>query len=439
MLGDDEGYALSQNIIDPTHFDDKLRPVVEFIKSHRQKYGTAPPEDLIHASTGVHVVRLDSDPGLHEWYLSTIEGFARYKALENIVLKGVDLLQKGRFGELERQVKEAVSIGLTRDLGTSYFSDPISRLERIRDNSANISTGWETLDKKLYGGFTRGGLNIFAGGSGSGKSLALQNLALNWSLMGMNVIYFSLELSEELVSFRMDAMVSGVGTQDIFSKLDEVVYTIRNTGRKAGELCIKKLPETGTTVADLSAFMKEWETRTGKKVDAFIVDYLDLMYPTDRTIDVSVPFIKDKYTSEEMRALAGAWNVLCATASQLNRQSVDTNEFDHSHIAGGISKINTADNVFAILATPSMRANGRYQIQFLKTRSSAATGQKLDLAYNPITMRITDQDPVTTAKQEAGRDVGGLAMKISSKVTSTVSDDASIDPIKALMMKVRSK
>jgi hypothetical protein len=78
------------------------------------------------------------------------------------------------------------------------------------------------------------------------------------------------------------------------------------------------------------------------------------------------------------------------TASQLNRAAVEEIEFDHSHIAGGISKINTADNVVGIFTINAMRERGRYQIQFMKTRSSSGVGSKVDLKFNPDTLRIED-------------------------------------------------
>jgi hypothetical protein len=70
---------------------------------------------------------------------------------------------------------------------------------------------------------------------------------------------------------------------------------------------------------------------------------------------------------------------------------VEEMEFDHSHISGGISKINTADNVFGIFTSRSMKERGKYQIQCMKSRSSTGVGQKIDLEYNIETMRITDE------------------------------------------------
>jgi hypothetical protein len=69
---------------------------------------------------------------------------------------------------------------------------------------------------------------------------------------------------------------------------------------------------------------------------------------------------------------------------------VEEVEFDHSHISGGLSKIQTADNVFGIFTSRAMRERGRYQIQLMKTRSSSGVGQKIDLEFNIDTLRITD-------------------------------------------------
>jgi hypothetical protein len=104
-------------------------------------------------------------------------------------------------------------------------------------------------------------------------------------------------------------------------------------------------------------------------------------------------FVKDKYVAEEIRNLAKELNVLLVTASQLNRSAVEEIEFDHSHISGGISKINTADNVFGIFTSRSMRERGQYQLQLMKTRSSSGVGQKIELEFNVETLRITDPDP----------------------------------------------
>jgi hypothetical protein len=46
--------------------------------------------------------------------------------------------------------------------------------------------------------------------------------------------------------------------------------------------------------------------------------------------------------------------------------------------------------VFGIFTSRSMRERGQYQIQLMKTRSSSGVGQKVELAFDVETLRITD-------------------------------------------------
>jgi len=140
----------------------------------------------------------------------------------------------------------------------------------------------------------------------------------------------------------------------------------------------------------LRSYIKEYEIKTERKVDVILVDYLDLMMPLGVKVSPSDLFVKDKYVSEELRNLAMELNTVFVTASQLNRGAVEEVEFDHSHISGGLSKINTADNVFGIFTSRAMRERGRYQIQLMKTRSSSGVGAKVDLEFDVDSLRIRD-------------------------------------------------
>ena len=252
-----------------------------------------------------------------------------------------------------------------------------------------VSTGWPQMDKILYGGFSRGELNIFAGGSGSGKSLVMMNIALSWLQAGLSGVYISLELSEELCALRTDAMLAGMSTKEIRKDIDQTELKVKLVSKKAGQYRIKALPAQ-SNINDIRSYIKEVQVQTGIKVDFVMCDYLDLLMPVSAKVSPNDLFVKDKYVSEELRNLAKELNVLFVTASQLNRSAVEEIEFDHSHISGGISKINTADNVFGIFTSRAMRERGKYQIQCMKSRSSTGVGMKIDLDYNIETMRITD-------------------------------------------------
>jgi len=390
MLADAESYARAQNIFDPNNFDRKLQPTAKFIKEYSEEYKVLPEVEQVNAKFETKLkTAKDLDPSHFAWLLDEFETFSRHKALERAILQSADLLEKGDYAPVEDKIKEAVNIGLTRDMGTDYFEDPKGRLEKLKNSNGQVSTGWPNLDKKLFGGFNRGELNIFAGGSGAGKSLFLQNLAVNWATAGLNTVYISFELSESLVSMRLDAMITNIPTRKIFPELENVEMKVKMMAKKSGNLQIKYLP-SGSTVLDIKSYIKELEIKNKKKVDAVLIDYLDLMMPKSKRISPADLFIKDKYVSEELRNLATESNVVLTTASQLNRASVEEIEFDHSHIAGGLSKVQTADNVFGIFTSRAMKERGRYQIQFMKTRSSSGVGMKIDLEFDIDTLRIRD-------------------------------------------------
>jgi KaiC/GvpD/RAD55 family RecA-like ATPase len=245
------------------------------------------------------------------------------------------------------------------------------------------------LDKKLYGGFNKGELQIFAGGSGSGKSLFMQNLMVNWVMSNKNCVFITLELSEDLTSMRMDAMMTDTASSRIFKELDSIELKVKMIEKKSGKLRIKYMPAQ-STVNDIRSYVKELEIQENTKIDCMCIDYLDLLMPVGTKVSPENLFVKDKYVSEEIRNLAKELDIIMVTASQLNRSAVEEVEFDHSHISGGISKINTADNVFGIFTSRAMREQGRYQLQLMKTRSSAGVGQKIDLEFDLNTLRITD-------------------------------------------------
>lgn len=396
MYSDPETFVRIKNILSHRYFDDlATRAVVKFLIEYTDSYSDLPTVEQIKAVTGTQLETIqDIDQEHIKWFLTNIERFCQQKAAREAVHASVDLIQENRLSEVVEALKKASELGIVRDIGTDYFEDPSARLDRIRDKKNTVSTGWKTIDEKLYGGFNRGELSIFAGQSGSGKSIFLQNLALNWALAGLHTVYISLELSEDLCSMRMDSMTTGYGQREIMKNIEQVslkLAAMRKTSA-GGTLQIKQMP-SGSTANAMRAYLKEYEIQTGRRVDAVLVDYLDLCSPNNRKISPADMFIKDKFVSEELRNLAVEKNCLMISASQLNRSSHEENDFGHNHISGGISKINTADNVMAIFTTIAMKESGRYQLQFLKTRSSAGVGQKVDLKFDNRTLRISDLAP----------------------------------------------
>lgn len=444
MVSKPDLFVRCKGILKSTYFDNKQnRDTIAFIENYSTDFTLIPSLEQIRAITSKDVMIMQLEAEKHDaWFLREFERFCRHKALRDAILASPDLLDEGRYGEVEANVKAAVQIALVKDLGLDYYADPKTRLEALKDNKGQHPTYWKHVDEKLFGGLNRGEITIFAGQSGAGKSLFLQNIAVNWATHGLNIVYISLELSERLCAMRIDAMHTNYETREVMKNIEDVHMKIRASQQKSkGSLRIKQMPN-GSTANDLRAYIKEYEIHSGKKVDGILVDYLDLMFPASKKISAENLFVKDKYVTEELRNLAVELDILCVSASQLNRGSYEEIEFDPSHIAGGISKVNTADNVIGIFTSAAMKESGRYQIQFMKTRSSSGVGSKVDLAFNNKSLRIYDlEDGDDNALTASSKNIyeqlkkksivkAGEKLDVETGViTSNTQNDRKVDPL----------
>jgi archaellum biogenesis ATPase FlaH len=426
FLSDAETFVRCQNIFDHENFDQRLQNAAEFVNKYVDEYKVMPEVAIVNAATRSDFQTLTLPRENYDWLMDEFESFSRHKGLERAIVKSSDLLEAGDYGPVEKLIKDAIQISLNKDMGTDYFEDPRGRLESLKDGNGQISTGWPAVDKKLYGGFNRGELNIFCAGSGGGKSLFLANLGVNWAQQGLNVLYLTFELSEKLVSMRLDSMTTGIPTREIFKNIDDVELKVKMMGKKAGSMQIKYMP-SGKNCNDIRAYLKEYQVKKGVKPDVLLIDYLDLMMPLSVKVSPSDLFVKDKYVSEEIRNLAMETQCVTVTASQLNRAAVEEIEFDHSHISGGLSKIMTADNVIGIFTSRAMKERGRYQIQFMKTRSSSGVGQKVDLEFNVDTLRITDlgEEEESSFSQQKAQSQSSMinTFKRTSVVSTATADE----------------
>ena len=150
FLADAESFARAQNIFEPTSFDRKLQPIAKFVKDYSEEYKVMPDVEQVNAK---HDIKLksakDLDPSHFSWLLDEFETFARHKAMEKAILESADLLEKGDYNPVEDKIKAAVSISLTKDLGTDYFEDPRGRLEALKTLTVKSAQVGPTLIKNF--------------------------------------------------------------------------------------------------------------------------------------------------------------------------------------------------------------------------------------------------------------------------------------------------
>lgn len=345
-------FSRVNSIMKTSYFDPQIRNAAVFIKDYFDKYKAPPTPEQVKAESQINLTTKGELTKAEVDYASKeIESFCKTEAIRSAVISAPDLIKKGDFASIEQAIKDAITVGLHKNIGLDYFESPEERLRRQELANKPISTGWVDLDESLNGGLLRQELTIFAAASGVGKSLVMANLAKNIVNQGLNVLYITLELSEDVVAKRFDSMFSGVGQTDIFKNVSKVATEVEKASVTSGRLFIKRMPESTTNCNTIRSYIKEFEMLLGFVPDAVVIDYLDIM-TSNHPISAENVFIKDKYIAEEIRALGFDLNCIMITASQLNRSSheVDLNDLGHAQIAGGMSKINTADNLIAISA-----------------------------------------------------------------------------------------
>jgi len=406
LISSPDTFALCQNIVDPTYFDPEFRNSVEFIKKYYDDYSSTPSVKQIEAETNqvlkIHDVARDEI----KYCAAEIEKFCKHGAMKKASLALPGLIKEEKYAEAENMVKEAVLVSLTRELGLRYFETVEERLDRMLKEDPTFPTGWTGIDNALFGGISRKELLLVSANSGGGKSITLANLAFNFANAGQNVLYISLELSEDIVAQRFDTMFTGIGRRTWKDHTDTITERVKLAGENAGIIDIIQMP-SGTTSNQIRAYLKEFYLHYNMTPDMLILDYLDNMSPNE-FVSADNVFEKDKRSSEQLRQIGVDHNMFIATASQLNRSAVNATEHNHSQIAGGISKINVADVYWSIIMTEEMRAMGKIVFILQKTRNSDGLGVQVHLKWDGKYLRIVDEEgdeptPLTFNKKESDK------------------------------------
>lgn len=390
LISSPDTFATCQGIVNPEFFDPEFRNAVSFVKKYYDEYNTTPDPAQIRAETNLGLILHDIKADKIDWCSNEIEQFCRQRAMEKAILSSVADINNGNVESVEAKVREALLISLNKDLGLRYYEDPAKRLQHMLANASTISTGWRQVDDLLFGGISRRELLLVSANSGGGKSIVLANLALNFSNQGYNVLYASLELSEAVIAQRIDTMITGISRKDWKDRVEEIAFRVTEAGQNKGHIDIKQFA-VGTTANQVHAYLKEYYLKYGFLPDLLVMDYVDLMHPNEKNIDLSDLWTKDKLCSEQLRDIGVRHNIAIATASQLNRSAVNATHQSHDQIAGGISKINTADVYWSILMNETMKAKGEICFHFQKTRNSDGVGKTVYMKWDGKHLRIIDE------------------------------------------------
>lgn len=294
-----------------------------------------------------------------EYVRDSFLDFAKNQALKSAIIKSVDLLQMGRYGDIKTLVDLALKSGQPRNIGHDWKKDIELRLAGQSRNT--IATGWDAIDILTGGGLAAGELGVIAAPSGIGKSWALATIGANAARNGKRVIYYTLELNENYVGLRFDTIFTGIEPNNIPNHADSVRVTVDSI---PGEIIIKYYPASAITVHTIRAHLDNL-TASKMKPDLVIIDYADLMKSADR-VEARHQELGEIY--KEIRGMSGEVGVPIWTASQTQRSSIQDDIIEADKIASSYEKIMNADLVISLSRKLEDKANHTGRAHVMKNR-----------------------------------------------------------------------
>jgi hypothetical protein len=337
----------------------KAPPTLEVLKVHLESVQPDTLKLLIIEHIK-EVLRFTESNDL-DFIKDTVKDFCKNQKLKAAILKSVELLKLGKYDEIKFTVDEAMKAGTNRDIGHEYAEHVALRF--VDNKRSTIETPWDVVNEVMDGGLGVGEMGVFVAPAGIGKSMALVNIAAYAAKKGLNVIYYTLELSETYVGARFDSHYTGIPSQDLKYHQEEVIESLNKV---KGKLIIKYYPTKTATVNTISAHIDKCIMQ-GTKPDLVIIDYADLLKDTGIKGSVRNDIMLGNIY-EDLRGLAGTYQIPLYTASQANRSALEQDIIEADKIAESYAKVMVADFVVSLSRKTADKISGTGRWHVIKNR-----------------------------------------------------------------------
>ena len=307
-----------------------------------------------------------------QYYLDRAEEFAREQSLKEAILESVDFIKKKQFSKVEEVIKSALSVSRNVDLGVDYFVGIGDRWAKLKDSKLvpKYKTPFNAINSSLEGGLCGKELAMVVAPPGVGKSLFLANQAVTSVIDGHDVLYISLEMSEDRVAQRLDSIFTRIKQKELPNRVVEVESRIGEIAKatKLGRLRIKEFPTKRASVTQIRAFINQLQSHEDFHPSVVIIDYLELM-----SSDTNAPeYQNQERQAQELRGLAIELNCLVWTATQTNREGKRVKIITDAELADSYGKTRVCDLVFSVNQTEEEFDEGLARLYIIKSRNGKA-------------------------------------------------------------------
>lgn len=370
------------SFLDPKYFDDEFahNDIIKNYIKFKQEYGTYPtPKELVTLINKEEtfnalksILKYDLD-GINDKFLQEQAAeFFRQKMIMNHVYSSIEAVKdKGTAGltGLPDSFREALSFSFDTHVGLDLFEDGDRLYKSMHHTDKVIQSGLSDLDKLIKGGFHEKTLTLLIAETNMGKSLIKCSFATNALLQNKNVLYVTLEMSEEKISERIMANLFDIAIDELILLPEDRFNRLlqKQKEKLKSKLIIKEFPTRGANTNSIRNLLKELELKKNFKPDIIYIDYLGIMTTNSKFVDGNTN-IMYKVISEELRGLAVETGLPIVSANQTNRGGMGVSEIDLTDVADSIGQTMTADIIIGVTQTEEMNEQNIYAFKLLKNR-----------------------------------------------------------------------
>lgn len=364
--------------------------VFKLITKYMEKYNSFPTREALYIDLSnqenlsqtdfdkskIIIQNLENDPDTKvDWLLDQTEKFCQDKAIYNGIMSSIQILddKSGKLdkGAIPTILQDALAVSFDTSVGHDYLNDFSARYDFYTRKEEKIAFDIDILNKITDGGIVRKSLTMITAGTGTGKSLVMCHMAKNNLQNGLNVLYITLEMSEEKISERIDANILDIEIKKI-KGLSKETYTKKINQLKEktnGRLVVKEYPTSTAGASHFRYLLTELNTKQNFTPDVIYIDYINICASSRMKMGGSVnSYTYIKAIAEEFRGLAVEFDVPVVTATQITRSSLNSSDFELDGISESIGIAFTCDLILGVISTDELKTLQQVMFKQLKNR-----------------------------------------------------------------------
>ena len=360
------------------------------IKEYFEKYNKNPTHEALtiqmneasglnqdELSSALHIVSqckssIEETP--HEFLLDETEKWCKDRAVYNAVMDSITILDKNSKrdkGEIPELLKDALSVSFDQHIGHDWMENADARYEFYHTEEEKIPFDLDLLNKITKGGMPNKTLNIIMAGTGVGKSLFMCHCAANNLMMGKNVLYISMEMSEEKIAERIDANLMNIPLQELSDlpkpMYDKKIKSIRD--KTVGRLVVKEYPTAAAHTGHFRHLLQELNLKKDFVPDVIYIDYLNICASSRiKPGSNANTYTYVKSIAEEVRGLAVEYDIPVMSATQTNRTGFVSTDVGLEDTSESFGLPATADLMIALISTEELEDLDQIMVKQLKNR-----------------------------------------------------------------------